>query len=56
MHTRLGRITAGIITADVVAQRTTGLGEWDGLGFGQGMNFDLSQWKTEASEGVQGDA
>ena len=42
--------------AVVVAQRKTGLGEWDALGFGEGIDFDLPQWKTEASEGVQADA
>lgn len=42
--------------AIVVAKRKTGLSEWDALGFGQGIDFDLSQWKTEASEGVQSDA
>ena len=42
--------------AVVVGERRTGLGMWDGLLFATGTNFDLSTWKTEASEGVQGDA
>lgn len=42
--------------AVVVGERATGLGYWDGLGFGRELNFDLSNWKTEASEGVQNDA
>lgn len=36
-----------------VANRTTGFDYWDQLGFGRGMNLELSKWKTEASEGVQ---
>lgn len=44
------------VAAVVVAERRTGFGAWDGLQFAPGMNFDLSHWKTEASEGVQCDA
>ena len=39
-----------------VGERKTVEGYWDQLGFAPGMNCDLSSWKTEASEGVQGDA
>ena len=39
-----------------VGERKTVEGYWDKLGFAPGMNCDLSSWKTEASEGVQGDA
>ena len=42
--------------AVVVGERRTGFRAWDGLQFAPGTNFDLSHWKTEASEGVQGDA
>ena len=42
--------------AVAVGERKTGVGEWDKLGFAPKMNFDLSNWKTDASEGVQGDA
>ena len=42
--------------AIAVGERKTGVGEWDKLGFAPGVNFDLSNWKTEASEGVQSDA
>jgi hypothetical protein len=42
--------------AVVVGERKTGEINWDGLRFAPGMNFDLSNWKTEASEGVQSDA
>ena len=42
--------------AVLVGERSTGFGNWDKLGFGRGMNFDLSNWETELSEGVQGDA
>jgi len=42
--------------AVVVGERKTGLGAWDKLGFGRGMSFELSSWKTEASDGAQADA
>ena len=42
--------------AVAVGERKTGEVYWDKLGFGRGMNFELSSWKTEASEGVQDDA
>ena len=42
--------------AVAVGERKTGVGGWDKLRFAPGMNFELSTWKTEASEGVQGDA
>lgn len=42
--------------AVVVGERKTGLGSWDKLGLGREMNFDLSKWKTEGSEGAQADA
>jgi hypothetical protein len=42
--------------AVVVGERRTGFDNWDKLRFAPGINFDLSHWKTEASEGVQGDA
>lgn len=42
--------------AAAVGDRKTGASEWDKLGFAPGENFDLSHWKTEASDGVQGDA
>ena len=41
--------------AAAVGERKTGVGGWDELGFARGMNFDLSSWKTEPSEGVQAD-
>jgi len=42
--------------AVAVGERKTGISGWDKLRFAPGMNFDLACWKTEASEGVQGDA
>ena len=42
--------------AVAVGERNTGVGDWDKLGFAPGLNFDLSSWKTEASERVQSDA
>jgi hypothetical protein len=41
--------------AVVVGERRTGFSNWDKLGFAPRMNFDLSNWKTEASEGDAGD-
>lgn len=42
--------------AVTVGEHTTGYSNWDTLGFGRELNFDLLHWKTEASEGVQQDA
>jgi len=42
--------------AAAVGERKTGAGNWDHLRFGSGMDFDLSSWKREASDGVQNDA
>ena len=42
--------------AVVVGERRMRFDNWDKLRFALGMNFDLSSWKTEASDGVQGDA
>ena len=42
--------------AIAVGERKTGVSNWDHLRFAPGMNFDLSTWKREMSDGVQSDA
>lgn len=39
-----------------VAERSTGLGTWDGLRYPAPPDGDLKRWRTDASEGVQADA
>jgi hypothetical protein len=39
-----------------VAERKTGARTWDVLRFSPSKNFDLGEWQTDASDGVQADA